>query len=145
MMRLIGGLVRDVLLAVGLALVLLAGVHLIAGEGPSAALGTAAHHLFLFMDIGLGVWVLLLVVFTVRRREAAASGRVIVSGIIGAVVNLLTVIAVGFVQQGGLATEFIGFATEAGIAFIVTVIVVEVIRAAATRRTRHARVADTAK
>src|SRR4051812_49034781 len=117
MTRLIGGLGRDALLPLGLGLALFAGLHPLLRENLAAALGTAAHHLFLFMDIGLGVWVLLLVVLVVRRREAAASIRVIVSGIIGALVNLLTVIVVGFVQQGGLPTEFLGFAAEAGSAF----------------------------
>jgi len=145
MARLLGRLLRDVVAAIGLALVLLAALHLMLGENPAAALGTAAHHLFLFMDIGLGVWVLLLIVVTVRTRESATSSRSLLFAVIGAIANLLTVIVVGFVQQGGLATEFIGFAIEAGIAFVLAVLLVLGVRSITTRRTRHARVADTAK
>jgi len=115
------------------------------GENPAAALGTAAHHLFLFMDIGLGVWLMLLIVVTVRRREPATSSRSLLFAVIGVIANLLTVIVVGFVQQGSLATEFIGFALEAGIAFVLAVLLVLGVRTVTTRRTRHARVADTAK
>jgi len=133
--------VLEVALAVALAMVVLIALHLMLGETAPAALATAAHHLFLFMDIGLGVWVLLLIIELVRRRELATSRRLVVFAIVGVLANLATVAVVGFVQQGELAVEFLGFALEAGIAFLLAVLVVAV----ATRRARHARVADTAK
>jgi len=145
MARPVGRLLLEVLLTVVLALLLLAALHLALGEIPAAALGTAAHHLFLFMDVGLGVWVLLHIVHLVRRRESATSGRSLLFAVVGAIANLLTVTVVGFVQQGALATEFIGFALEAGIAFVLAVLLVLAVRTITTRRTRHARVADTAK
>ena len=143
--RRVGRLTARVLITIAVSLGLLAAGLLVTGEPAASALGTAAHHLFLFMDIGLGVWVVLLVVGLVRGRVDAASIRMIAYAVIGAVANLLTVIVVGFAQQGTLATEFIGFALEAGIAFVLAVVLVAGIGTAATRRARHARVADAAK
>ena len=145
MWRRVGRLTALVLVTIAVALVLLWVGLLVTGESMASALGTAAHHLFLFMDIGLGVWVLLLVVDVVRGRMDAASIRTIAYAVIGVVANLLTVIAVGFAQQGALATEFIGFALQAGIAFVLAVLLIVTVATAATRRARHARVADAAK
>ncbi|CAN5383984.1 hypothetical protein BH11ACT5_BH11ACT5_23660 [soil metagenome] len=76
----------------------------------------AARQLFLFMDIGLGVWLVLLIVGAVRGWGIRALA---VSAVIGAVLNLLTVTVVGLVQTGALPWEFIGWAAESGIAFLI--------------------------
>ena len=80
----------------------------------------AARLLFLFMDIGLGVWLVLLIV---GSRRGWGSGAVILAAVIGVVLNLLTVIVVGFIQGGAVPWTFILFALEAGLAFLVGAIV----------------------
>jgi len=87
-------------------------------------LAEAARQLFLFMDIGLGVWLVLLIVGAVRGWGIRA---LIVSAVIGAVLNLLTVTVVGLIQSGALPWEFIGWAAQAGIAFLVGAVVAVVI------------------
>jgi len=82
--------------------------------GLAAGFGEAARLLFLFMDIGLGVWLVLLIVGAVRGWRG-----VFLTAVIGAALNLLTVLVVGFVQQGAVAWEFLSFAAAAGVAFLV--------------------------
>lgn len=76
----------------------------------------AARQLFLFMDIGLGVWLVLLIVGAVRGWGIPS---LLVAAVIGAVLNLLTVTVVGLIQSGELPWEFIGWAVQAGLAFLV--------------------------
>jgi len=112
------------LIAIVVALALLTLERWIFSASFSGAIAEAPHRLFLFMDIGLGVWLLLLIVGAVRQRGIGWGVRgVIAAAVIGAVLNLLTVIAVGFVQQGGWATLFMLYAVEAGLAFIVGAVV----------------------
>lgn len=80
----------------------------------------AARQLFLFMDIGLGVWLVLLVVGAVRGWGIRA---LLLAALAGAVLNLLTVTVVGLVQTGALPQEFIGWAVQAGLAFLVGAVV----------------------
>lgn len=72
--------------------------------------------LFNFMDVGLGIWAILLVIFSVRGTLTA--GKAFFFLVIGAVVNLLVVTTVGFIQTGGWATQLILYAIEAGTACI---------------------------
>ncbi len=76
----------------------------------------AARLLFLFMDIGLGVWLVLLVVGAMRGW---GTRRLFLAAVIGVVVNLATVTVVGLVQGGTVPWEFMLWAIEAGIAFLV--------------------------
>lgn len=111
-------IVLDVVLTIVIALLLLSARESL--RLGSIAEGTAegARLLFLFMDIGLGVWVIALVAIAVRgRRERRWAGRGITlfALLVGAVVNLLVVIAVGFAQTGSFPVTFFGYAVEAGI------------------------------
>lgn len=103
------------------AIVLLGAVYSIA-LGSLAGFGDAVHHLFLFMDIGIGLWIVLLVIFQLRRRPASVSMTVLLA-LIGVVANFLTVTIVGLVQQGG-APEFMRWALEAGLAFLIATAIV---------------------
>ena len=79
-----------------------------------------ARILFLFMDIGLGVWLVLLIVGAVRGW---GRGPVLLSAVVGVVLNLLTVIVVGFVQGGAAPWAFMLWAVEGGAAFLVGAVV----------------------
>ena len=76
----------------------------------------AARQLFLFMDIGLGVWLVLLIVGAVRGWGIRS---LLLAALAGAVLNLLTVTVVGLVQTGAVPWEFMAWATQAGIAFLI--------------------------
>lgn len=89
----------------------------------AAALPEGARLLFFFMDIGLAIWVVALVVLAVRRRALPGFGATLLWAVIGVVVNTIVVLIVGFVQ-GGWAALFVLFAIEAGIAFLLAVLIV---------------------
>ncbi|GGK91936.1 hypothetical protein GCM10007382_10130 [Salinibacterium xinjiangense] len=110
-------IVLDVLLTVILSLVLLTVWRGVASGSIGGSLGQAGQRLFLFMDIGLLVWVILLGVAAGRGRSAGA-GLTLVFAAVGTLANLMTVVVVGFVQQGAWAEQFILFAIEAGIAVL---------------------------
>ena len=118
MQRAAGRIVIEVLLAIAVALALLGPWQWFLGSETLAdGFSEAARLLFLFMDVGLVVWLILLVVFAVRRRPAGIA-LTLLFALIGTVANLVTVIVVGFVQ-GGWAWLFIVFAIEAGVAFLI--------------------------
>ncbi len=75
------------------------------------------------MDIGLAVWVVILIVVAVRRRALPAVGVTLVAAVVGVAVNALTVLVVSLVQGGGTA-EFLTYALEAGVAFLIAVLIV---------------------
>ena len=105
--------ILDVVGTIALALLLLGGWFSILGGG----FPEAARVLFNFMDVGLAIWLILLIVFTVRSRQARPPAwRLLV---VGAVVNLAVVTTVGFVQTGGLDLLLIGYAIQAGIACLI--------------------------
>jgi len=106
--------VLHLVIAIVVALVLLTAWQWFLGGDLGAAFGEAARLLFLFMDIGLGVWLVLLIVRAVRGRPG-----VLASAVAGVVLNLLTVLVVGFVQQGAVAWAFLFFGLTAGLAFLV--------------------------
>ena len=116
-------IVLDVLLTVILSLGLLTVWRGVGSGSISDSLGQASQRLFLFMDIGLLVWVILLAVAAGRGR-AAGAGLTLVFAAVGTLANLMTVIVVGFVQQGTWAEQFIQFAIEAGIAVLLAAAVV---------------------
>lgn len=82
-----------------------------------------ARLLFLFMDVGLAIWVVGLIVLTVRRSAIPGIGVTLLAALVGVIVNAIVVLIVGF-AQGGWAPLFVLFAIEAGIAFLVAVLVV---------------------
>ena len=120
--RTVGRIVLDVVVTVVLSLLLLTVWRSMAGATAANSFGEAAQRLFLFMDVGLLVWVLMLMITALRRRPVGA-GLALVFGAVGALANLLTVVLVGFAQQGGWAEQFILFAIEAGIAFLVAAVI----------------------
>lgn len=88
----------------------------------AAATGEALRLLFFFMDVGLAVWVIALIVLTVRRRRLPGMGETLVWALVGVAVNAVVVLVVGLVQ-GGWAALFVLFAIEAGVAFLVAVLI----------------------
>jgi hypothetical protein len=89
----------------------------------AAALPEGARLLFFFMDIGLVIWVVALVLLAIRRRALPGFGATLLWAVIGVVVNAIVVLIVGF-AQGGWAALFVLFAIEAGVAFLLSVLVV---------------------
>jgi hypothetical protein len=119
MARLIAALVVQTAVAILLALVLL-GVWLrLSGQEPAVMTGEAPRLLFLFMDIGLGVWIVALIVLLVRRRALPGVGATLLAAVGGVVLNALTVFVVGLVQ----GHVHLAYAIEAGAAFLVAVLV----------------------
>ena len=89
----------------------------------------AVHHLFLFMDVGLVAFLLWLIIRAVRGgRPYAAPGA-----LGAALLNLVVVLIVGMVQEGGVPLEFLRFALAAGIAFVIAVLVATPIAHGLTR------------
>lgn len=118
MSRVVLRLVLDVVLTIGIALLLLGGWFSILGGG----FAEGVRVLFNFMDVGLVVWLVLLIIVIVRAR-GLSPGRAYVLLLIGAVVNAVVVLIVGFVQ-GGWGPLLVMFAIEAGIACLIAAAVV---------------------
>jgi len=108
--------VFEVILTLIVTIVLLGTFYSLV-RGSPAGFGDAVHHLFLFMDVGIGLWVLLLGI-TVPLKRPARVRATLLFALIGVVANLLTVTVVGLVQSGG-TPEFMRWAVEAGLAFLV--------------------------
>jgi hypothetical protein len=122
MARPVVALVTQVLLAIVVALLLGELWQGLRSGDLAAGAVEAARLLFFFMDIGLGVWIVLLIVLTVRRRRLPGIGATLLAALIGVVLNALTVTVVAIVQ-GERAPLFVLFAIEAGIAFLIAVFV----------------------
>lgn len=102
-----------------LALLLLGAWLRLTAQEPAGVIGEAPRLLFLFMDIGLGVWVVLLIVLTARRRALPGVAATLLAALAGVVLNALTVVVVGLVQ----GEVYLSYAIEAGVAFLVAVLV----------------------
>jgi hypothetical protein len=113
-------LVLLVVFTIVFALVLLTGWQAFLGTSLPDAAAEAARLLFLFMDVGLLAWVILLIIAVARKRPPSP-GAVLGFAAIGVAVNLVVVTVVGFIQ-GGWAPLFVLFAVEAGIATLVAVL-----------------------
>jgi hypothetical protein len=123
MTRTVLALIAQVLLVTLVALLLGAvGQWFLTGD-LAAGVVEAARLLFFFMDVGLAIWIVVLIVVTVRRRALPGVGVTLLAAAIGVAVNALVVVVVGFIQ-GGWAPLFVLFAIEAGIAFLIAVLVV---------------------
>jgi len=108
--------VLDVAGTILIALILLGAWFSLLSGGIAEGAREAVRVLFNFMDVGLGIWVVLLIVFTVRGTLTA--GRAYLFLVIGVVLNALTVVTVGFIQ-GGWAPLLVLFAIQAGFACLV--------------------------
>ena len=114
-------LILDVVLTVALALLLLGGWQSFLSGSVAGASGEGLRVLFNFMDVGLAVWVVLLIVCGRRARTrggGSGAGRTWVSLLVGVIVNLIVVTVVGFIQ-GGWVLLLVLFAIEAGIAVLI--------------------------
>jgi hypothetical protein len=113
----------DVVLTIVLSIALITLWLFIFTGNVADSIGEAARLLFLFMDVGLVLWVVLLIVSAVRSRGARPDiGWTLLFAIIGAIVNLVVVAIVGFIQ-GGWAPLLVLFAIEAGIAFLLAAVI----------------------
>ncbi|SDH87236.1 hypothetical protein [Agrococcus jejuensis] len=94
-------LALDVVLTIVGALVLLTAWHAVVLDDRLAGFLEGARLLFLFMDVGLGAWIVALVVLGMRaRRGRPRPGRVavLVACAIGVVVNAAAVLVIGLAQ-----------------------------------------------
>jgi hypothetical protein len=126
MSRVVLRLVLDVVLTIAVALALLILWQWFLSGSLADAPAEGVRVLFNFMDVGLAVWVILLIVAAVRgRTRGVAPGAALtwVFVLVGAIVNLIVVTVVGFIQ-GGWAPLLVLFAIEAGIAVLVAAAVV---------------------
>ena len=89
----------------------------------------AARSLFLFMDVGLVVFLVWLIIRAVRGERPYAAPAAIVAVLI----NLVVVLIVGFVQGGAAPFGFLLFALTAGIWFVVAVLLATPIAHGLTR------------
>lgn len=119
-------LILDVVLTVAIALGFLTLWQWMLSASFEEAFPEAVRVLFNFMDIGLGIWVLLLIIAAIRGRTRGGGpggGLTFLFVFIGAVVNLIVVAVVGF-AQGGWAPLLILFAIEAGVAVLIAAAIV---------------------
>lgn len=111
-------LVLVVVLTLVFAVVLLTGWQAFIGAGFPDAFVEAFRLLFLAMSAGLVVWLVLLVIATVRTRRALGTGSIVGYMAIAVGVNIVVILVVGIIQ-GGWAMLFVVFAIEAGVAALV--------------------------
>jgi hypothetical protein len=123
MTRTVLALIAQVLLVVLVALLLGALWQWFLTGDLTSGFVEGARLLFFFMDVGLVIWLVVLIVLTVRRRALPGVGVTLVAAVIGVVVNAIVVLIVGFIQ-GGWAPLFVLFAIQAGTVFLVAVLVV---------------------
>ena len=121
--RLILTLLAQVALVLGVAVLLGALWQWFLTGDLASALPEGARLLFFFLDVGLVVWVIALVVLAVRQGTLPGLGITLLWAFIGVVVNAIVVLVVGLVQ-GGWAGLFVLFALEAGVAFLLAVLIV---------------------
>jgi hypothetical protein len=120
MSRVILTIALELVLAILLALAVNGVWLLFLGESVADAfLDQGFRLLFTFMDVGLVVWLLLLILGAVRRRGLGwGVGGSLVAAFIGTLVNLTVVTIVAFVQ-GGANIFYIALGLEAGILFLI--------------------------
>jgi hypothetical protein len=126
MSRVVLRLVLDVVFTIALALGLLILWQWFLGGSFTDAPAEGVRVLFNFMDVGLAIWVILLVVAVVRgRTRGGGPGAAItwVFAFVGAIVNAIVVTIVGFIQ-GGWAPLLVLFAIEAGVAVLIAAAIV---------------------
>jgi hypothetical protein len=126
MNRVVLRLILDVVLTIAVALLLLSLWQWFLSERIEDGFREGVRVLFNFMDVGLAIWLILLIVAAVRGRTRGGGpgvGRTWLFALVGAIVNLIVVTVVGFIQ-GGWAPLLVVFAIEAGIAVLIGAAVV---------------------
>lgn len=127
--RKIAWIAVELTLSLAFALMILTawlGLH---GGSVTDAFLLACHHLFLFMDVGLVVFLLWLVLRAARNARPYAA----IGAAVGALLNLLAVLLIGLAQEGAVPTDFLLTAVTAGIAFVLAVMVATPIAHGLTR------------
>jgi hypothetical protein len=123
MARTVVALITEVLLVILVSLLLGAlWQWFLVGE-LAAGFVEGSRLLFLFMYVGLAIWFIVLIVLTVRRRALPGIGVTLLVAFIAVALNAIVVLIVGFVQ-GGWGPLLVLFAIEAGIAFLIAVLIV---------------------
>ncbi len=126
MSRVVLRLILDVVLTIALALPFLTLWQWLLGGFSTDAFAEAIRVLFNFMDVGLGVWVVLLIIWAIRGRTRGGGPSAAVTYLflmIGTVVNLIVVTIVGFIQ-GGAGPLLVMFAIVGGFAVLVCAAIV---------------------
>ena len=136
MKRVVATLIAEVVAVVAVAYLLLVLWQWLLSGVLSDAFGEAAYLLFFFNDVAMLVWVVLLVILAVRRKRVPGFGLTLAFALLGVVVNVIMVAAIGFVQQGWFAF-YVLFAIEAGAVFLVAVLVVVPIVQRLAAQSRH--------
>lgn len=123
MARTVVALVVEVLLVILVALLLGALWQWFLTGDLASGVVEGARLLFLFMDVGLAIWLVVLIVLTVRRRAFPGIGVTLLVALIAVALNAIVVLIVGFIQ-GGWGPLLVLFAIEAGIAFLIAALIV---------------------
>lgn len=123
MARTIVALIAEVLLVILVALLLGALWQWFLAGDLAAGVVEGARLLFLFMDVGLAIWLVVLIVLAIRGRALPGIGVTLLVALVAVVLNAIVVLVVGFVQ-GGWGPLLVLFAIEAGIAFLIAVLIV---------------------
>ena len=125
MSRVVLRLILDVVLTIAVALLLLTLWQWFVSD-LSGAFPEAVRVLFNFMDVGLAIWVVLLIIWAIRGRTRGggpSAARTFLFALIGAVVNLIVVTVVGFIQ-GGWGPLLVMFAIIGGFAVLIAAAIV---------------------
>jgi hypothetical protein len=123
MSRQVFALIAEVLLVIVVALFIGALWQWLLTGDLASGFVEGARLLFFFMDVGLVLWVVMLVILLVRRRILPGVGVTLAVAAGGVAVNAIVVLIVGF-AQGGWAPLYVLFAIQAGIAFLIAVLLV---------------------
>jgi hypothetical protein len=119
MARVVLALLVQLAVVLLIALLLLGTWLRLSAQEPVVVTGEAPRLLFFFMDIGLAVWTVILIVLAVRRRALPGIGATLLAAVVGVALNALTVFVVGTIQ----GESFLASAFEAGIAFLLAVLI----------------------
>jgi hypothetical protein len=125
-MRVVLRLILDVVLTIAIALGFLTLWQWMLSSSIEDAFPEAVRVLFNFMDVGLAIWLILLIVWAIRGRTRGGgpgAGRTYLFLFIGAVVNLIVVAVVGFIQ-GGEGPWLVMFAISGGVAALLAAAIV---------------------
>ena len=117
MSRVVLRLILDVVLTIVLSLLFLTLWQGFLSDFSGDAIAEAFRVLFNFMDVGLAIWVVLLIIWAIRGRTRGggpSAARTFLFLLLGTVVNLIVVTIVGFIQ-GGAATLLVMFANMLGV------------------------------
>jgi hypothetical protein len=126
MSRVVLRLVLDVVLTIGLSLLFLALWQWMLSDFSGNPFPEAIRVLFNFMDVGLGIWLVLLIIWAIRGRTRGggpSAAHTFLFALIGTVVNAIVVTIVGFIQ-GGAGPWLVMFAIVGGFAVLVSAAIV---------------------